>query len=66
MLGTLEAMKALLTAVVAAIEELLLRVSRLAEEVPEIGEIDLNPVFAFPPGQGCRVADARIQVRRAP
>jgi acyl-CoA synthetase (NDP forming) len=49
----------------AALEELLLRVSRLAEEVPEIGEIDLNPVFAFPPGEGCRVADARVRVRPA-
>jgi acyl-CoA synthetase (NDP forming) len=49
----------------AAIEEVLVRVSRLAEEVPEIGEIDLNPVFAFPPGGGCLVADARIHVRPA-
>ena len=48
---------------VPAIEELLLRLSRLAEEIPEIGEIDLNPIFAFAPGQGCRIADARIQVR---
>ena len=47
----------------AAIEELLLRVSRLAEEIPEIGEIDLNPIIAFPPGEGCRIADARIRVR---
>jgi acetyl coenzyme A synthetase (ADP forming)-like protein len=46
-----------------AIEEVLLRVSRLVEEVPEIGEVDLNPVFALPPGQGCQVADARVQVR---
>jgi acyl-CoA synthetase (NDP forming) len=46
-----------------ALEELLLRVSRLAEEVPEIGEIDFNPVFAFAPGKGCQVADARVQVR---
>jgi acyl-CoA synthetase (NDP forming) len=48
---------------VRAVEELLLRVSRLAEEVPEIGEIDLNPVFALPPGEGCRIPDARIRVR---
>jgi acetyl coenzyme A synthetase (ADP forming)-like protein len=48
---------------VPALEEVLLRVSRLVEEVPEIGELDLNPVFALPPGQGCRVADARILVR---
>ncbi len=51
---------------VAALEDVLLRLSRLAEEVPEIGEIDLNPVFAFPPGQGCRVADARVRVRPLP
>jgi acetyl coenzyme A synthetase (ADP forming)-like protein len=48
---------------VEAIEEVLLRVSRLVEEVPEIGELDLNPVFALPPGQGCRIVDARIRVK---
>jgi acyl-CoA synthetase (NDP forming) len=47
---------------VPAIEETLLRVSRLAEEVPEIVELDLNPVFALAPGQGCRIVDARIAV----
>jgi acyl-CoA synthetase (NDP forming) len=46
-----------------ALEQLLLRVSRLVEELPEISEIDLNPVFALPPGQGCQVADARILIR---
>jgi acyl-CoA synthetase (NDP forming) len=51
---------------IPAIEELLLRVSRLVEEIPEIGEIDLNPIFAFAPGQGCRIADARIHVREVP
>jgi acetyl coenzyme A synthetase (ADP forming)-like protein len=45
-----------------AVEEALLRLSRLAEEVPEIREIDLNPIFALPPGEGCRIADARIRV----
>jgi acetyl coenzyme A synthetase (ADP forming)-like protein len=47
---------------VDAIQELLLRLSRLVEEIPEIREIDLNPVFALPPGQGCRIADARVRV----
>jgi acetyl coenzyme A synthetase (ADP forming)-like protein len=46
-----------------AIEELLLRVSRLVEEVPEINEIDFNPVIALPPGEGCRIVDARIHVK---
>jgi acetyl coenzyme A synthetase (ADP forming)-like protein len=51
---------------VPALEATLLRVSRLVEEVPEIDEVDLNPVFALPPGQGCRIVDARIRVRSIP
>jgi acetyl coenzyme A synthetase (ADP forming)-like protein len=46
-----------------ALRELLLRVSRLATEVPEITELDLNPVMALAPGLGCRIVDARIRVR---
>ncbi|HEX4997656.1 MAG TPA: bifunctional GNAT family N-acetyltransferase/acetate--CoA ligase family protein [Terriglobia bacterium] len=46
----------------AAIEETLLRVSQMVTELPEIRELDLNPLFAFAPGEGCRVADARIRV----
>lgn len=46
----------------AAIEEVLLRVSRLVEEIPEVVELDLNPVFALPPGRGCQIVDARIRV----
>jgi acetyl coenzyme A synthetase (ADP forming)-like protein len=48
---------------VDAIQDVLLRISRLVEEISEISEIDLNPVFALPPGQGCRIADMRIEVR---
>ena len=47
---------------VEAIEEVLLRLSRLVEEIPEISEMDLNPIFALPPGKGCRIVDARIRV----
>jgi acyl-CoA synthetase (NDP forming) len=49
------------TADLAALGEVLLRVSRLAEEVPAVGEIDLNPIFALP--EGCAIADARVHVR---
>jgi acetyl coenzyme A synthetase (ADP forming)-like protein len=49
---------------VKAIEEVLLRISRMVEEIPEIRELDLNPVFAMPPGEGCSVVDARIRVSR--
>src|SRR5262249_42541828 len=46
-----------------ALRELLLRISRLAIDVPEIAELDLNPVLAMSPGNGCRVVDARVRVR---
>ena len=48
---------------IEALSDLLLRVGRLVEEVPEISELDLNPVFALAPGQGCLVVDARISVK---
>jgi len=47
---------------VPALSELLARVSRLAEDVPEILEFDLNPVLVLPAGQGCHVVDVRIRV----
>jgi acyl-CoA synthetase (NDP forming) len=50
---------------VPAVEEVLLRVSRLVEDVHEVVELDLNPVFALPPGAGCCIGDARLYVRPA-
>ena len=47
---------------VDAIQDLLLRLSRLVEEVPEIVELDLNPIFALAPGEGYSIVDARIRV----
>jgi acyl-CoA synthetase (NDP forming) len=49
---------------VEAVEEVLLRLSRLVEEIPEISEVDLNPILAMPPGQGCRIVDARIRLEK--
>ena len=45
-----------------AIEEVLLRMSQLVEAIPEISELDLNPIFALPEGKGCRIVDARIRI----
>jgi acyl-CoA synthetase (NDP forming) len=50
---------------VSALRDVILRVAQLAEAVPEIVEMDLNPIFALVPGQGCRIVDARIRVRAA-
>ena len=47
---------------IKAIGDILLRISRLVEEIPDISELDLNPIFALPEGQGCRIVDARIRV----
>ena len=45
-----------------AIHDVLLRVSRLVEEVPDIAELELSPIFVGPPGEGCRILDSRIRV----
>ena len=50
---------------IPAIHDLLLRVSRLVEEVPDIAELELSPIFVGAPGGGCRLADARIRVALA-
>ncbi|MCG8460441.1 MAG: GNAT family N-acetyltransferase, partial [Holophagales bacterium] len=47
---------------VPALQDALIRISRLAEAVPEIVSLDLNPLFALPPGEGYRIADVRIRV----
>jgi len=46
-----------------AIEDLLLRISWLVEELPEIAEMDLNPVKVFEPGRGLAPIDVRVYVR---
>jgi acyl-CoA synthetase (NDP forming)/GNAT superfamily N-acetyltransferase len=47
---------------VESIHDVLLRVSRLVEEVPDIAELELGPIFAGPPGEGCRIGGSRIRV----
>jgi acetyltransferase len=45
----------------AAVEDLLLKVSRLAADFPAIVEMDLNPIFAWP--DGAAAVDVRIRVK---
>jgi acyl-CoA synthetase (NDP forming) len=47
-----------------ALRDVVLRASRLAEALPEIAELDLNPVMAFAAGKGCSIVDARIRVAK--
>ena len=45
---------------VAAVEDVLLRVARLADEVPQLAEMDLNPLIASP--GGAVAVDVRIRL----
>ena len=51
---------------VPALEDALRRVSALITEMPELTEMDLNPVKVLPPGEGICVVDARMQVKPVP
>jgi acyl-CoA synthetase (NDP forming) len=42
----------------ASLERALLALSAFLEKHPEVREVDLNPVFAYP--QGCLAVDARV------
>lgn len=46
----------------AALMDVILRISALVEVVPELRELDLNPVKVLPPGRGAIVVDARMRV----
>jgi acyl-CoA synthetase (NDP forming) len=48
----------------AALSDLVHRLGRLAEDVPEVCELDLNPVIAGP--SGCVAVDARVRLRSRP
>jgi acyl-CoA synthetase (NDP forming)/GNAT superfamily N-acetyltransferase len=44
----------------AALQDILMRVSRLADDLPQVAELDLNPVIARP--DGAHVVDTRVRV----
>ena len=48
----------------AALAEVIRRVSALVELVPELRELDLNPVMVLAPGRGAVVVDARMRLER--
>jgi acyl-CoA synthetase (NDP forming) len=45
---------------VDALTDLLHRLARLAQDLPQVAELDLNPVLASP--EGCAAVDARVRV----
>jgi acetyl coenzyme A synthetase (ADP forming)-like protein len=46
-----------------SIVDALLRLGRLAEDFPEIEELDINPLFVLDQGQGSVIGDARMIVK---
>jgi acetate---CoA ligase (ADP-forming) len=48
-----------------ALIDILQRISALIEIVPEMVELDLNPVICHAPGDGCVAVDARIRLAPA-
>jgi acetate---CoA ligase (ADP-forming) len=49
---------------IQAVTDVVLRVARLADDLEEVAELDLNPVIAGP--DGCVVVDARVRVGLPP
>jgi len=48
-----------------SIREILMRLSQLAVDFPQIKELDMNPVIALEEGKGCFVADAKPTADRS-
>ena len=46
-----------------AVQEIIQRVARLAEDFPNISELDINPLFVYPRGKGACAADALIVLK---
>jgi len=46
----------------ATLKDCIMRVSRLAEQCPEIKELDINPLIVLEEGKGSYVADAKIML----
>jgi len=47
---------------VAAVKDILLRVSQMVGDHPELAELDINPLSVFAPGEGAVALDARMRV----
>ncbi|MGB2815349.1 MAG: acetate--CoA ligase family protein, partial [Dehalococcoidales bacterium] len=48
---------------IKAVQGLLLRLSAMVEDIPQIAELDFNPVKVMALGEGYRVVDARISLK---
>jgi acyl-CoA synthetase (NDP forming) len=49
-----------------SLRDVLLKVSYLGAQIPELAELEFNPVMALPAGQGCQIVDVRARVKSIP
>jgi acetyltransferase len=49
-----------------ALADAIMRLSQLLCDFPAIQELDINPLRAYPAGQGCQALDARILLTKSP
>jgi len=47
------------------LEETILRISQMVEEIPQVAELDLNPLMVLEEGKGAVVVDSRLRVAEA-
>jgi acetate---CoA ligase (ADP-forming) len=50
---------------VSALKDLLYRINAMVEDLPEVAELDLNPVFVREEGAGVKAADVRLKLSPA-
>lgn len=48
---------------IASLVDSIQRLSQMVINIPEIQEIDINPLVVFPAGKGCKALDARISLQ---
>src|SRR5688572_21758646 len=46
-----------------SLRDVLLKVSYLGAQIPELAQLEFNPVIAMPAGHGCQIVDARARVK---
>jgi acetate---CoA ligase (ADP-forming) len=51
---------------VTALKDLLFRINAMVEDLPEVAELDLNPVFVREEGLGVKAADVRLKLAPVP
>ena len=51
---------------IASIVDVMLRISQLVTEYPEISELDINPLFVYKENQGSSALDVKITITVSP